>query len=44
VTGGQVSLGEAATACLPYWLLMLVLLAIITVEPRIVLVLPDLVK
>ena len=44
VTGGRVSLGEAATACLPYWLLMLVLLAIITVEPRIVLVLPDLVK
>lgn len=43
VTGGRVSLGEMATACLPYWLLMLVLLAIITVEPQIVLVLPGLI-
>lgn len=44
VTGGRVTLGETATACLPYWLLMLVLLAIITVEPQIVLVLPDFVR
>ena len=32
-----------AAACLPYWLLMLVLLAIITIEPQIVLVLPNLI-
>ena len=44
VTGGRVTLGETATACLPYWLLMLVLLAIITVEPQVVLVLPDFVR
>ena len=41
ITKGKVTLGEAARACLPYWLLMLILLAIITVAPQIVMFLPD---
>ena len=40
VTGGKVTLGEAALACLPYWLLMLGMLALITLAPQIVLFLP----
>ncbi len=40
VSRNEVSLGEAAMACLPYWLLMLVLLALITVFPQIALFLP----
>ena len=36
----EVTLGEAALAALPYWLLMLALLALITVFPDIVLFLP----
>jgi len=42
VSRNEVSLGEAALACLPYWLLMLVLLAVITVFPQIALFLPRL--
>ena len=41
ITKGKVTLGEAARACLPYWLLMLILLALITVVPQIVMFLPD---
>lgn len=40
VTRNEVSLGEAALACLPYWLLMLLALTIITLAPQIVLFLP----
>jgi len=40
VSRNQVSLGEAALASLPYWLLMLLLLAAITLLPNIVLFLP----
>ena len=41
ITKGKVTLGEAARACLPYWLLMLILLALITVVPQIVMFLPN---
>jgi len=37
----EVSLGEAALACLPYWLLMLGALLLITVFPQIALTLPQ---
>ncbi len=40
VSRNEVTLGEAALACLPYWLLMLALLAIITIFPQIALFLP----
>jgi len=40
VSRNEVTLGEAALACLPYWLLMLALLAVITVFPQIALFLP----
>ncbi len=43
VTDNKVSLGEAAIACLPYWIIMLGLLALITVLPQIVLILPGIV-
>ena len=41
VSRNEVSLVEAALACLPYWLLMLVALALITVFPQIALGLPQ---
>lgn len=43
ISRGRVTLGEAARACFPYWLLLLVALALITVIPDIVLYLPGLV-
>ena len=42
ITGRDVSIGEAARATVPYWLLLLVGVAIITVFPGIVLFLPGL--
>ena len=42
VSRNEVSLGEAALACLPYWMLMLAALALITVFPQIALTLPRL--
>jgi len=41
VSRNEVTLGEVALACLPYWLLMLGALALITVFPQIALVLPQ---
>jgi TRAP-type C4-dicarboxylate transport system permease large subunit len=41
VSRNEVSLGEAALACLPFWLLMLAALALITLFPQIALVLPQ---
>jgi tripartite ATP-independent transporter DctM subunit len=43
ISRGKVTLGEAARACIPYWMLLLVALALITVLPDIVLFLPRLV-
>ena len=36
----QISLGEAAVACIPYWLIMIGVLGLITVFPQIALFLP----
>ncbi len=41
ISRNEVSLGEAALACLPYWLLMLLALALITLEPQLALFLPE---
>lgn len=41
VSRNEISLGQAALACLPYWLLMLAALALITVVPQIALMLPQ---
>lgn len=41
VSRNEITLGEAALACMPYWLLMLAALALITVAPQIVLFLPQ---
>ena len=41
ISRNEVSLGEAALACLPYWLLMLAALILITVAPQIALFLPQ---
>jgi tripartite ATP-independent transporter DctM subunit len=41
ISRNEVTLGEAALACLPYWLLMLALLAFISVFPGVVLFLPQ---
>lgn len=43
ITNGEVSLAQAARAALPYWLLMLVGVGILTLAPAIALVLPNLV-
>lgn len=43
ITNGEVSLGEAARASLPFWMLMLLGVVILTFFPQIALVLPDLV-
>jgi tripartite ATP-independent transporter DctM subunit len=40
ISRNEVTLGEAAIACLPYWLLMLALLAFISFFPGVVLFLP----
>jgi len=42
MTGGQVRLGQAAVAALPYWLALLVLIVLIVVFPGLVLWLPGL--
>ncbi|MEJ8574186.1 TRAP transporter large permease [Microbaculum marinum] len=41
ISRNEVSLGEAAIACLPYWLLMLAALVLITLEPQLALFLPN---
>ena len=41
VSRNEISLGDAALACLPYWLLMLAALTLITVFPQIALFLPE---
>ena len=43
ITNNEVSLGEVATATIPYWLILLLSVAIMTVFPQIALFLPDLV-
>lgn len=43
ITAGEVSLAQAARAALPYWVVMLVGVAILTLAPAIALVLPNLV-
>jgi TRAP-type C4-dicarboxylate transport system permease large subunit len=43
ITNGEVTLGEAARASLPYWLLLLLGVAILALMPEIALVLPNLV-
>jgi tripartite ATP-independent transporter DctM subunit len=40
ISRNEVSLGEAALACLPYWMLMVLALTLITLAPEIVLFLP----
>jgi len=42
ISKGKVSLGEAAAACTPYWLIMTAFLIVITIYPQIVLFLPRL--
>jgi TRAP-type C4-dicarboxylate transport system permease large subunit len=42
ITGSEVTLMQAARASLPYWLLLLFGVAILTVFPKIVLFLPSL--
>ncbi|MBT8354686.1 MAG: TRAP transporter large permease subunit, partial [Desulfofustis sp.] len=41
LTSNEVTLGRAALATIPYWLIFLVALAILTVFPQIALVLPN---
>jgi TRAP-type C4-dicarboxylate transport system permease large subunit len=43
ISRGRLTLGELALACIPFWLILMVSLAIITIFPEIVLFLPDLV-
>ncbi len=43
ISRGRLKLGELALACIPFWLILMVSLAIITIFPEIVLFLPDLV-
>ena len=42
ITNGEVSLAEAGRACVPYWLVMMVLIALLAIVPDIALVLPNL--
>jgi TRAP-type C4-dicarboxylate transport system permease large subunit len=42
MTGGQVKLGQAATAALPYWLALLFLIGLIVLFPGLVTWLPSL--
>ena len=41
ISGGRLKLSELAIACIPFWLILMVGLAIITAFPQIVLFLPD---
>ncbi|MEO8134295.1 MAG: TRAP transporter large permease [Betaproteobacteria bacterium] len=43
ITKGDVSLGQAAVATVPYWIMMLLGIAILTLVPAIALVLPNLI-
>lgn len=43
ISKGGVSLGEAAAACAPYWIIMLAFLALLTFYPQISLFLPSLI-
>ncbi len=43
ITDGQVSLGKAALAAVPFWLVMLLSIAIFTWQPNLVLWLPELI-
>ena len=43
VAKGEVKLGEAAVAALPYWLILLALIGLIIAMPRIVTFLPDII-
>ena len=43
ITNNEVSLGEVATATIPYWVILLLSVAIMTVFPQIALFLPNLV-
>lgn len=43
ISRGRMSLGELARACIPFWLILMLSLAVITFYPRMVLFLPDLV-
>jgi len=43
ITEDEVGLGRAAVATMPYWLLMLVGVLLLTLFPQLALVLPDLV-
>lgn len=42
ITNGEVSLAEAGRACVPYWLVMMLLIGILAAVPDIALVLPNL--
>ncbi|MGB6116905.1 MAG: TRAP transporter large permease [Mesorhizobium sp.] len=42
ISRNQVGLGEAALACIPYWMLMIMVLLLITILPQIALFLPHL--
>lgn len=42
ITNGEVSLAEAGRACVPYWLVMMALIALLAIVPDIALVLPNL--
>jgi TRAP-type C4-dicarboxylate transport system permease large subunit len=42
ISRGQMSLGDVSRACVPFWLIQLVVLALVTVFPGIVLFLPNL--
>ncbi len=43
ISRGRLTLGELARACIPFWLILMVSLAIITIFPEIALFLPNLV-
>jgi C4-dicarboxylate transporter DctM subunit len=42
ITNGEVSLAQAGRACIPYWLVMMVLIALMAVMPGLALFLPNL--
>ncbi|WP_325895176.1 TRAP transporter large permease [Grimontia sp. NTOU-MAR1] len=41
ITGGEISLGRTAIATVPYWLILILAIGLITLVPEIVLLLPD---
>ena len=42
ISRGRLTLGELARACIPFWLILMVSLAIITIFPELALFLPNL--